>query len=296
MTRLVEELQKDCVNPIYSYANLFQKAYFIAKKLEQNDMIEFLKNEIDGYGHKKVPSYRYVNVIYKAKNALNQWKPLIIPIDNPLVQYQHVPVKQSIAEIESFLSSKEETIICPISAELHDVFEDYKPELSSMDICAHCSKHQYKSFLEKGKRLLIDWSIDLEQKGILGEDYKFSKDEKEIARNMSITNIFNAPVNGANIVGTATNSTLNVNNTNSFDYEGAEKLLESIQKLLPAGNFAKNDLEKIQQDVDEIKESISKQDVPSVKGKLKDLADFCKGIAGNVIASGVWAQIQPFLC
>ena len=296
MTRLVEELQKDCVNPIYSYANLFQKAYFIAKKLEQNDMIEFLKNEIDGYGHKKVPSYRYVNVVYKAKNALNQWKPLIIPIDNPLVQYQHISVKQSIAEIESFLSSKEETIICPISAELHDAFEDYKPELSSMDICAHCSKHQYKAFLEKGKRLLIDWSIDLEQKGILGEDYKFSKDEKEIARNMSITNIFNAPVNGANIVGTATNSTLNVNNTNSFDYEGVEKLLESIQKLLPVGNFIKNDLEKIQQNVDEIKESISKQDVPSVKEKLKDLADFCKGIAGNVIASGVWAQIQPFLC
>ena len=79
------------------------------------------------------------------------------------------------------------------------------------------------------------------------------------------------------------------------DYEGVEKLLESVQKLLPAGNFSKSDLENIQQDINEIKESISKQDVPAVKGKLKDLADFCKGIAGNVIASGVWAQIQPFL-
>lgn len=296
MAKLVEELQKDCINPVYSYANLFQKAYFIAKKLEQSDMIEFLKNEIDGYGHRNVPSYRYVNVIYKKKISLNQWQPLIIPADSPLIQYQHVPVKQSIAEIESFLNSKEETIICPISAELHDAFGDAIPGLASIDICAHCSKHQYKAFLEKGKRLLIDWSIDLEQKGILGDDYKFSKDEKKLARNMPITNNFYAPINNSNFVSSATNSTLTVNNTNSFDYEGVEKFLESVQKLLPAGNFAKEDLEKIQENVIEIKASISKHDVPAIKGKLKDLADFCKGIVGNVIASGVWAQIQPFLC
>ena len=112
---------------------------------------------------------------------------------------------------------------------------------------------------------------------------------------MSITNNFYAPINGANLVATATNSTLNVNNTNSFDYEGVEKLLESVQKILPAGNFAKDDLDKIQKNIDEINESISKHDVPAVKGKLKDLADFCKGIAGNVIASGVWVQIQSLL-
>lgn len=163
------------------------------------------------------------------------------------------------------------------------------------EIGAHFSKSQMKTILETEKRMISDWALDLERKGILGDEYQFTEQEKKKASDMTVINNY-GNINGSNFVGSAINSTLNVNNTNSFDYEGVEKLLESVQKLLPVGSFDKGDLEKIQQDIDEIKVSISKQDIPAVKGKLKDLADFCKGIAGNVIASGVWAQIQPFLC
>ena len=298
MAKLIIELQKDCVNSTVSYTVLFQKAYYIAKKLNQQIMTDFLRMEIDGYKKiKDVPCFRYLDVVYKAKNVmLGRWIPVIIPYDSPLKEYLRMPAVQSVSEMESFLNSDENTLIMSISAELQSAFIALSRDKIPLEICAHFSKNQYKTILETGKRMISDWAIDLERNGILGEEYEFSTDEKEKAQNMSITNIFNAPINGSNIVATATNSTLNVNNTNSFDYEGVEKLLESVQKLLPAGNFAKSDLEKIQQDIDEIKASISKQDIPGVKEKLKDLADFCKGIAGNVIASGVWAQIQPFLC
>lgn len=198
--------------------------------------------------------------------------------------------------MEYFLEQSGDRIVADVPYELQNMMRKWNHLPQNYEIKQVFSKDQLLRIFENIRTEIITWASKLVQERILGEDYDFSTDEKEKVRNMSITNNFNAPINGSNIVATATNSTLNVNNTNSFDYEGVEKLLESVQNLLPAGNFTKDDLEKIQQNVIEIKASISKQDIPAVKGKLKDLADFCKGIAGNVIASGVWAQIQPFLC
>lgn len=295
MAKLVIELQKECLNPALSYANLFQKAYFIAQKLEQKEMVEFLKKGIDGYKKQKdVPDYRYINVVYKANNPMLGWIPVSIPSNSSLVKYLHYPIFQSVSELESFMNAKGDALVMSIPVELQELFISQMIGKIPFEIGAHFSKNQIKPILETEKRIISDWALDLERKGILGDEYQFTEQEKKNASDMTVFNNY-GNINGSNIVGSATNSTLNVNNTNSFDYEGVEKLLESVQKLLPAGNFAKGDLEKIQQDIDEIKESLSKQDVPAVKGKLKDLAEFCKGIAGNVIASGVWAQIQPFL-
>ena len=69
MAKLVIELQKDCLNTNGSFSDLCQKAYFIAHKLNQDEMIEFLKKEIYGYKNiKDLPDYRYVDLIYKAFN------------------------------------------------------------------------------------------------------------------------------------------------------------------------------------------------------------------------------------
>ncbi len=65
MSKLVIELQNDCVNPTISYAALFQKAYLIALKLGQKEMADFLRKEIDGYKkEREVPDFRYIDVIH----------------------------------------------------------------------------------------------------------------------------------------------------------------------------------------------------------------------------------------
>ena len=80
---------------------------------------------------------------------------------------------------------------------------------------------------------ISDWAVELEQKGILGDEYEFSSSEKEIAKNMTIINNY-GNINGSNVVGSAINSTLNANGVKEFDYEGAKKLLESIKELIKA--------------------------------------------------------------
>ena len=295
MAKLVEELQKECLNSKVSVTDLLRKARFVAQKLDAKEMFEFCTNEIEGYSKKSVPDYRNVLVEYKAFNPLKGWVPIEVP-SGPLSSILERHLVISVGEMEEMLKRDSAIACISVPADCQQQLCKWIGLPFELEIKSFFPKKEFIRIFNIVRNKISDWALDLERKGIWGGEYVFPTDEKENARSTSITNNFNAPINGANIVGTATNSTLNVNNTNSFDYEGVKKLLESVQKLLPAGNFAKDDLEKIQQDIYEIKESISKQDVPSVKGKLKDLADFCKGIAGNVIASGVWAQIQPFLC
>ena len=261
------------------------------------DTAEIFSHELNGYkdaDKNKLPEYRRVLVNTEAYDAyFSRWVPVTFPANSPFNKHS---VVESIAEIEKIDQSKCDSLEVRLNADAQEIIHKATNMTEPMLVHQIFAASQVTSILQKVRKAVLDWSFELERKGILGENLEFSDVEQRKAQNMSITNNFYAPINGANLVATATNSTLNVNNTNSFDYEGVEKLLESVQKILPAGNFAKDDLEKIQQNVIEIKASISKKDAPAVKGKLKDLADFCKGIVGNVIASGVWAQIQPFLC
>lgn len=119
MAKLVIELQKDCLNPTLSYANLFQKAYFIAQKLEQKEMVDFLKKGIDGYKKEDdVPDYRYINVVYKAHNPVRGWIPVPIPSDSPLIKYLRYPVFQSVGELESIMTAKGSALVMSIPVEL----------------------------------------------------------------------------------------------------------------------------------------------------------------------------------
>ena len=283
MSKLVIELQNDCINPTISYTTLFQKAYFIARKLEQKEMADFLRNEIDGYGNQEIPSFRYINAIFKAKSANGPWKPIILEENDPLTKYQHIPVKQGVPEIESFFNSNNEIITAPIYSELHKVFETLEPSLSSKDIRAHFSKHQYKTILETVKRIISDWSIYLEQKGILGEEYQFSQQEKDIAKTMTIMNFYGSSINGSNVIGSMTNSSATINNNNSFDFEALKQLITKIETDLEnAKNIEAKKAASLKEQIALLKKSAEEQNETSAMELLKN-------IAAGAISSGIWS-------
>lgn len=297
MAKLVIELQKECVNQTLSYGTLFQKAYFVAQKLNQQSMMAFLKNEIDGYKKQSdVPQFRYVDVVYKAKNhMLGAWIPVSIPENNPLIRYLRYPVYQSVSEMESFLSSKGDTLVLSISAELQNLFVEMSVNKIPMEISAHFSKHQFKKILETEKRIICDWTIELEKQGVLGEEFEFSEEEKIRAQNMSITNItVNGSVSGSNIIGSVEKSSVVVNN-DQFDFGAVEKFVDSISQMLQHSDVPKETQGALLLQVTDIKQKISEKDSIGVKKILGTMGDIVKNITGSVLASGIWNQIQSFL-
>ena len=282
MSKLVIELQKDCINPTISYAALFQKAYYIARKLDQKEMADFLRNEIDGYGNQEVPNFRYINAIFKAKSSIGPWKPIVIPSISPLADCLHIPVKQGTSEIESFLNSPNDTIISPISAELHNLFGELNPLLASRDICAHFSKYQYKTILETVKRKISEWAIDLELKEISKEEFEFPSKEKDIAKNTTIINNY-GNINGSNFIGSTTNSSVTINNNNSFDFNALKKLITKIEADLEnAKNIETEKAASLKEQITLLKKSAEEQNETSAM-------DLLKNIAAGAISSGIWS-------
>ncbi len=282
MSKLVIELQKECLNPTLSYANLFQKAYFIAQKLEQKEMVEFLKNGIDGYKKQKdVPDYRYINVVYKANNPMIGWIPVSIPSNSSLIKYLHYPIFQSVSELESFMNAKGDALVMSIPIELQELFISQIIGKIPFEIGAHFSKNQIRPILETEKRIISDWALDLERKGILGDEYLFTQQEKEIAKTMTF--IINGNVNGANVIGNMTNSSATVNNNGKIDFESLKTLVEQVKKELEKTQTADSDkVIVLKEKVELLEQFIESRDENSVIETLKN-------IAMGAVSSGIWS-------
>lgn len=281
MAKLVIELQKECLNPALSYANLFQKAYFIAQKLEQKEMVDFLKNEINGYKNiDELPDIRYVDLTYKAFNPMRGWIPFQIPSTGIYSKLLKGPIFLSVGEMQKFLDAEDSVLNTVVPFELQRELIKNSNMFFDTEIKAFFSKTQLVRILDAVKNQILDWSIDLERKGILGEDYIFSEKEKEIAKTMTL--IVNGNVNGANIVGSMTNSSATVNNNGKLDFESLRRLVEQIKKEMEKAQTA--DSEKVialKEKVELLERSIGNRDESSVIETLKN-------IAIGAVSSGFW--------
>lgn len=282
MAKLVIELQKECLNPALSYANLFQKAYFIAQKLEQKEMVDFLKNEINGYKNiDELPDIRYVDLTYKAFNPMRGWIPFQIPSTGIYSKLLKGPIFLSVGEMQKFLDAEDSVLNTVVPFELQRELIKNSNMFFDTEIKAFFSKTQLVRILDAVKNQILDWSIDLERKGILGEDYIFSEKEKEIAKTMTI--IINGNVNGANVVGNMTNSSATVNNNGKIDFDSLKKIVDQVKKELEKAQTA--DSEKVialKEKIELLERSIGNRDESSVIETLKN-------IAMGAVSSGFWS-------
>ena len=216
MAKLVIELQKECLNTNCSFSDLCQKAYFIARKLNQDEMIEFLKKEIYGYKNlKDLPDYRYVDLIYKAFIPYHGWIPFQIPSQGVFSRLLKGPIFLSVGEMQDFLNADDSILNSAVPLELQQELIKRSNMPFITEIKGVFSKTQLVRILDVIKNRILDWAIKLEKEGICGNDYEFTEHEKEIAKNMMV--IINGNVNGSNIIDSMTNSSVTVNN-NGFDF------------------------------------------------------------------------------
>ena len=296
MSKLVIELQQECLNPKCSFSDLCQKAYFIARKLDQDEMVEFLKKEINGYPtSKEVPEYRNANVFFKARNPMRGWIPIQLPSKGTFEELSTWPITMSISEIQTAVDNKDlQTISMIIPLELQQFLIEAARIPNRYEIKMFFSKTQLVRILNTIKNQILDWALNLEQKGILGEDYEFSTKEKEIAKNMTIINNY-GNINGSNVVGSAINSTLNANGVKEFDYEGAKKLLESIKELIKAPSVDENDRNLLNTQIEKIDQKINQKDSKSIGTLLNSLGVWAQSITCSVIGSDIYNKIDAFL-
>nr|WP_290224080.1 hypothetical protein [Trichocoleus desertorum] len=181
MNSLVLELQRDALDPSSSVLFLLRKALVIAKKLSIQEFQEWAALELSGYSDgSRLPQYRFVEGQVKARNPYHGWVPVMLSSD--LDEFlSSCPMHQPISEIQSLAIRDGSTVLIFLSKEMEALL------MQGMNVplqpAIHVDRSQIHGILEAVRDIVLNWSIKLEQDGILEEGMTFSREERRVAAN-----------------------------------------------------------------------------------------------------------------
>lgn len=296
MSKFVIELQKLCLDSEVACSDILQRAYFLAKKLEIKDLESYFVLEMQGYSDfsEKIPRYRYVNVEYRFETPSYGWRPFVIKrgigFDNLLCR----PIESSIIELEKLSEYGDSHLSFPIPGEVQKLLNKQAKTPVLVHICGFFEKAALAKIFQEVRKVILDWTLELEKKGILGEEYMFTEKEKESAKEISNVNItINGNISDSNVIGALQNSTVNKESTLDFDKVAliTKQISDNIQ------NIGLKEEEKIAiiNEITEIRFALENKDSLKILTLLKHIKSICCGVTDSIIASGIIQQISNLL-
>ncbi|MGK7928657.1 MAG: hypothetical protein AB4290_26050 [Spirulina sp.] len=181
MNSLVLELQRDALDISITVLALLRKALVVARKLNIQEFQHWIQNELDGYPEgSELPQYRFMYGELKARNTVRGWIPIIMPPEiHELISKR--PVHQPISQIESLIANTKNarSALTTMPSALDNFLRSY--DYIPYEMAIHIDPSQAHGILESVKNVVLNWSLKLEEDGILGKGMTFSKEETQIA-------------------------------------------------------------------------------------------------------------------
>ena len=176
------------------------------------DTAEIFSHELNGYkdaDQNKLPEYRRVLVNTEAYDAYySRWIPVTFPAKS---EFNKHSVVESIVEIEKIDQSNCDTLEFRLNAEAQRKIYNETNMTEPMLVHQIFAAAQVTSILQKIRKVILDWSFELQSKGILGENLEFSDVEISKAKDIPAINItINGNVSGSTIAGVLKDSISNI--------------------------------------------------------------------------------------
>lgn len=211
MSSLIEELQNEVVNQEKKMSSILGKALLLSHKLKVDNINLWLKNEMNGYFEvkSKLPNYRILYGELKRYNKFyNRWDRVdMLKIPSQL-RINKIGMPNSVGMIESELEIiKGDTIYLTYPDEMNDVLCKL---LNTTQAGLLIYKSQYYKILDALRNTLLNWTIELEKKGIASDKSSFSDEDVKKAQTI-IINVFQGNVNDSQINNSSSNSNQDIN-------------------------------------------------------------------------------------
>ena len=234
-------------------------AKLISAKLKLDNITQWINHELNGYPEGTIlPEYRcFRGGSLQYLNPYTGW--------NDVVGHRNVsmPTLQPVTELEVF--AKEKTIaVSPRSPAPLVAFAGDPDEFPEFKQRVLFPGSQVVGLLEAVKDKLLDWSIELGQRGIVGENMAFNEKEENVAKSQ----VFNIQ-NMHGVIGDPQSSQINI-----YDYSSVHQLLKDHG--VPQGE--RNELETI---LDELK-SAKPEEKPTLIEKGKHWISKNKDFLGDL--------------
>ncbi|MBO9696424.1 MAG: hypothetical protein J7499_09505 [Sphingopyxis sp.] len=292
---IVLELQRDCLDESISVNSLLRKAKVIAAKLELEDLKAWIDSELNGYECplEEIPEHRKGIGQPKFNNPYHGWCPIMVSDDWFGQTIRTVYLRQSVSELETLISDKESgQLVMYYNPSIQGALQKQLPV--RMECALHFSKSEIVAALAFVRNKMLDWTLELEQRGIFGKGLSFGDDQKKDAQ--VVTNHIyggNFGVLGS-VAGDAKNS--------GFMSVGGDLIFERLREIIPQIREAIPALPStIQSQVTTLTEKIETETAarnpsqPEIRKTMGSLKTVLEGAAGNLTASSILAAIATIV-
>lgn len=296
MAGLVFELQTDALNKKVAVSDLLRKALVISKKLGISQIAEWLNNELNGYSlDSEIPHYREIHGQVKVMNPYHGWQPLNFGDAEMADFFSKRKIKQPVSELESLSATKDSRFLqVPFSQDAVNQL------MKGMDIPLQpallVASTEIVGILDAVRNNILDWALQLEQEGILGDGMSFSPQERQTA-NQTTYQI-------TNNIGNMQNSQIQQHSagaTQKFEIENdlgmVVELLTKVKREINEFELADSDEKELLAEIATI-ESQAQSPRPKksiIFESLNSIKTILENMTGNILASGILTELAKYI-
>lgn len=294
---IVIELQQEVLKQDCDIVNVLRRAHVIATKLQLTEFDSWITHELNGYPNQEVcPEYRKIKGVLKAFNPYQGWIPAMISDIEMETDVCERKMANSISEIVS-LCQEENDLLSEFTGAQTEILNKIFRTTFPMKYALFIPRTSVMDIIEKVKNTILEWTLKLEEKGIIGDNMTFTEKEKNTAT--SIPQTINNYYGDTKIVNSSGDNMTVVagdNNNVSFSYEKASKIIEEIEKSINNENLNQDDLETAKDILVDIRDKIDQKKKPSIiKVTLSGLKDFLIGAGANVAAALIQSKLKDII-
>lgn len=271
----LQELATDKANDI---SDLLRKALLVATKLGLADFKQWIESELNGYRNNvDVPHYRKARAQLKLKNPYHGLVPIYFSDQSLADALCDVELRDPIENFQSLIARPGPSgryLILPLTHEQEIFLLESQSNYAQLPPVRTLSTNQLGIVIDAVRTKILEWSLELESKGILGDGLLFSKEEKAIASLSPSINIHNFQ----GVLGNVSDSSLVQDLSLSV---GKGDIDELINRMSEQG--VPND------DLDELKKAVSLEPVSTNDGALGERTSNWIGGMVSKALNGTWA-------
>lgn len=277
MSSLVQEIQRDATDPDVGVSLLLRKALIVATKLKVTDETHWIRSELSGYDREldEIPGYRELRGLPQVHNPYHGFIPFQMPAAVQDIICK-VPCGYSAAEIESLLQNSDGMIRLGFSTKATEFL------LKSMEVQMQpsmiLSASSFVRILDTVRNRVLQWALDLEEAGILGDGMSFSTTEVQAAQ--QVTNIVNN-------IGTMNNSQLQQLSSGgqSFKLEQCREDLSSLLVTIKSAAASTAQATQVNVDADTVLVQLQSKEPKRgiIEESLKSLREVLESAAGSAL-------------
>lgn len=294
MTGLVLELQRDALNKDIHVSDLLRKAFVVSRKLAITEIEAWIRSELDGYysaGKCDIPEYRNIRGEVKAHNPYQGWQTVNVgnsELENTLSTRK---INQPVGELDSLVNDHSESSLqIPFNQTTKSKL--MKVMNVQLEPTLIVPKTEIVGILEAIRNEILNWSLDLESREILGDGMSFSREEKQVASQTTyqVTNNIQNMHNSQLQQDSSGASQSLIANEYSVDIK---KFIDEYKKVNTKLNINDEQREELDTDVSMVELQL---DSPNPKPiiiheSVKSIRNILEGISGSIIATGLLALL-----